>query len=104
MEIQAFDLVGDHPLIGELKLRESPTLQSLGILQMTSFSDPPDGFLVESFFDVFFDLSIDGGPFQPASAAAHLRLTTLSAPEPATAGLMLVAMGASALVRRRRWR
>jgi hypothetical protein len=101
IEIQAFDVVGDHPLIGELKLRESPVLTSIGNWQMTSFSDPPNGYMVDSFFDVFFDLSIDGGPFRPASAAAHLRLTSIHAPEPATAGMILVAMGAYALVRRR---
>jgi hypothetical protein len=51
------NLNGNSPL-GPFMLRESPTKQSLG--KHTIRTDPR-GFRISSFFDVFLELSIDGG-------------------------------------------
>ncbi|MBL8378054.1 MAG: hypothetical protein JNM79_09310 [Burkholderiales bacterium] len=58
IEMVALSLVSVHtPLV---VLRESPTLQSFG--QMTIISDGGgSGGTFNSFFDIFFELSIDGG-------------------------------------------
>jgi hypothetical protein len=53
-------------------LRESPTLQSLG---RTSTRPVTGGFMVSSFFDVFTELSLDGGAtWTPSSGSAHVEL------------------------------
>jgi autotransporter-associated beta strand protein len=41
-----------------IRLRESPTLQSLG---QTSIEPTPGGYMVSSFFDVFTEISLDNG-------------------------------------------
>jgi hypothetical protein len=62
-------------------LRESPTRPSLGQHVLTPL---PDGFLhINSFFDVFFELSLNGGPYAPASGAVRLDITDI-VPEPAS--------------------
>lgn len=56
-ELLSMDLSGISPL-GLMRLRESPTRPSMGrILQRTAGVDFP----ADSFFDVFFDVSLDGG-------------------------------------------
>ena len=71
-------------------LRESPTLASTGL---TTIAPQSDGtFRINSFFDVFTELSLDGGQtWTPASGPIHLE----SVPEPAT--LMLAAIGFAGL-------
>lgn len=55
------------------------------------------GYVVENFFDVFFDVSLDGGAtFTTSDNAAHLQGT----PEPASIAAM--ALGLTALLRKRR--
>ncbi len=73
-----------------LVVRESPTLQSTG---QTTITDLGGGqFHIDSFFDVFTELSIDGGAnFIPSVGSMRMRLT----PEPSAvlSLLSLVAVG-----------
>lgn len=56
-ELLSMNLTGASPL-GPMQLRESPTRTSMGrIVQRTAGVDFP----ADSFFDVFFDISLDGG-------------------------------------------
>ena len=57
-EMQVLNLQGNSPIFGGFMIRESPSKQSLG--KHTIRTDPR-GFRVSSFFDVFLDLSVDGG-------------------------------------------
>jgi len=51
-----------------IEIRESPSLPSPG---ETAVTDNGDGtFNVDSFFDVFIELSVNGGPFQPQTNEA----------------------------------
>jgi PEP-CTERM motif len=73
-------------------IRESPTLPSLGI--HTVNFEPDSTYFITSFFDVFTELSLDGGQtFYPAIVPVHLEIT--AAPEPGT--LALAALGAVGL-------
>jgi len=60
---------------GVFMIRESPTRQSQG---MTSIHESPSlsrPFTVDSFFDVFTELSLDGGQtWFPSSEATHVEL------------------------------
>ncbi|MFI5253278.1 MAG: putative Ig domain-containing protein [Bacteroidota bacterium] len=53
-----------------IMLRESPTLQSTG---STTINSTTGGFKIDSFFDVFFEVSLDGGGTW--SAESSLRIT-----------------------------
>jgi hypothetical protein len=81
-------------------LRESPTLASLGQHMLT---DLPDGGLhIDSFFDIFWELSLDGDPFTPAEGPVRLGITTI-VPEPASAILLgMASMTITFCGRRRR--
>ncbi len=71
-EMLALDLVGTS-LPGGLMIRESPTLPSRG---RTSIEQAPDGtYRIGSFFDIFTELSTDGGmTWQPANGPTHVEL------------------------------
>src|SRR5687768_16531497 len=58
---------------GTLRIRESPTRQSLG---RTSIRSLPGGtYRIDSFFDVFVELSIDDGQtWRPGDAPVSLRV------------------------------
>jgi hypothetical protein len=79
-------------------IRESPTLVSAGDTVVTDLGDGT--YRIESFFDVFTELSIDGGPWVPGNVAMHMT----GAPEPSTLSLLasLLVLGGLALIRRRR--
>lgn len=63
--------ISGGPLNGvSFELRESPTLPSKG--QHTITPDPR-GYRVSSFFDVFTEVSIDGGGFSPANKSMRLQ-------------------------------
>jgi hypothetical protein len=65
-------------------IRESPTLASAG---HTMIQDLGWGYNVDSFFDVFTEITVDGGnTWYPASAPLHM----VGAPEPATLTLLLL--------------
>jgi len=76
-------------------VRESPTLASVG---STTITDLGGGMYdIDSFFDVFTELSFMGGPYMAdVTGAARMTLT----PEPAA--LSLLALGGLAVLRRRR--
>jgi hypothetical protein len=66
-EILSMSLSGDVGGVS-IEIRESPSLPSPG---ETSVFDNGDGtFQIDSFFDVFVELSVDGGPFQPQTNGA----------------------------------
>jgi hypothetical protein len=90
MEISDLNLTG---FTGEpgLMIRESPTLASTGV---TTIENLPNGqFRIDSFFDIFTELSLDGGQnWIPADGPIHLEST----PEPST--LVLGALGLATLL------
>jgi hypothetical protein len=87
--ILSMDLTGALPGI-QVEIRESPTLASVG---QTTIADIGDGlFRIDSFFDVFTELSIDGGQtFIPSTGSSQVVLQTI--PEPATWVMYLSAAG-----------
>ena len=93
-EIIAMSLTSNTPL-GVITVRQDPNRATLG---QTTITDIGGGlYQIDSFFDVFTELSVDGGAsWIPSDTSTHMRLT----PEPATLALML--MGAVALLRGRR--
>jgi hypothetical protein len=73
-------------LPGGAMIRESPTLPSLG---QTDISDVGGGFYrIDSFFDVFTELSLDGGQtWIPSTGSGHVQLAG-RVPEPGTMGML----------------
>ncbi len=92
-EILSMDIMGgDFPPY--VMIRESPSLPSAG---RTTIEDVGGGYAVESFFDVFTELSIDAGQtWVPSQTSMHIT----GSPEPAT--LSLLAIGGALLAWRRR--
>lgn len=86
-EMLSMDLVGTTPL-GPAMIRESPTLQSLG---QTTITDIGGGlYRIDSFFDVFTEVSIDGGnTWLPSSGSTRMTLV----PEPSTYALASLGLG-----------
>ena len=80
-------------------IRESPTLQSTGHTKTTSIGGGL--YQIDSFFDVFTELSIDGGQtWMPSTnGAGHVTLV----PEPTSMSLLAAGLiGVAGFVRRRR--
>ena len=77
---------------GPYMLRESPTLASTG---QTTISDAGGGlFQIDSFFDVFTELSVDGGAsWIPASGSSHMVLQGQSVGAPEPGSLLLLGAG-----------
>jgi len=78
---------------GGVTIRESPTLSSTG---QTSITDVGGGnFQIHSFFDIFTELSLDGGAtWIPSNGSTHVDLANFSEPP---AGV-LAGIGLAALV------
>jgi hypothetical protein len=71
MEMLALDLSGGSLPPGVL-LRESPTLASPG---ETQIQPAPGGYMISSFFDIFTEISLDGGQtWAPADTAWPMEL------------------------------
>lgn len=83
-----------------IMIRESPTLSSPG--QTTITPGAAGGFHIGSFFDVFTELSIDGGQtWNPqTSGSAHTTLTPVPEPE---AYAVIAGLGLLGLAGWRRW-
>jgi hypothetical protein len=93
-EILSMNLVGSFGVL----IRESPTLPSLGLTKVT---DNLNGtYHIDSFFDVFTELSLDGGQnWIPSSSSVRVNLV----PEPASVMLMVLGLfGMGGLTRRRK--
>jgi hypothetical protein len=96
-EMLQMNLSGTSPF-GQIMVRESPTLQSLGETRIM----PTGGgnFHVDSFFDVFTELSTDGGQtWIPSQGPSHVNLV----PEPSSVvlcGLGLIGIGIMAVRRK----
>jgi len=85
----------DASLGGGVMIRESPTLASIG---QTSITDNGDGtYQISSFFDVFTELTIDGGITWYPDQNGPARMTLI--PEPAT--ICLLGLGGILLRRRK---
>ncbi|MCB8932449.1 MAG: PEP-CTERM sorting domain-containing protein [Fimbriimonadaceae bacterium] len=102
IEIVALSLtsVQPIPLPPLVQIRENPVVPSFGNTTITPLGGGQ--FQVDSFFDVFFEVSLDGGQsWTPGDRPAHMVLNPAPVPEPATFALAGAAL-ASALRRRRR--
>ena len=72
-EMVSMSLAGEVPGLGTVLVRESPSIASVG---HTTIGDLDDGrFFVDSFFDVFTELSVDGGAtWIPAATSGRIEL------------------------------
>jgi hypothetical protein len=114
-EMLQMQLVGNTPL-GPVMIRESPTRPSLGVTSIQDIGPPgpPGGpYHIDSFFDVFTELSIDGGAtwipnsapnhFGPPGSTGSTRVILGGVPEPATFALVAIGLiGAAGVFGRRR--
>lgn len=102
IEILAMNIVGNDPTLGKALMRESPTQASTGHYALTPLGGGLTGYSVDSFFDVFVELSLDDG-FTWRQADGPFRINLTSVPEPAVVALAMMGVaGVLALVRRRR--
>jgi len=94
-EIIAMSLTADSPL-GPVEMRQDPNRPSLG---RTTITDLGGGlYHIDSFFDVFTELSVGGSQWIPCDYSTRIELV----PEPATMCLLGVGLFGLAVRRRRR--
>jgi hypothetical protein len=79
MEVQRLDIAGGSLPEG-VRLRESPTRASLGLTTVEQLpgadATQQGGFRVSSFFDIFTELTFDGGKtWLPSRGPSHVELT-----------------------------
>jgi hypothetical protein len=80
-EIPRLDLAGQAPGLPPFMIRESPTRKSEGLTRIGTSPNLSRPYNVSSFFDVFTELSLDGGQtWAPASEAAHMVLQPIPTP------------------------
>ena len=72
-----------------IEIRESPQKKSEGKTKVDKLG--PGQFEIDSFFDVFVELSINGGPFQPQTNES-LRMDLRPVPEPSGLVMLLAAL------------
>jgi len=99
-EMLSMDLSGNSPF-GPFMIRESPTLASTG---QTSITEIGGGlYHIDSFFDVFTELSLDGGQTWMPDVQGPARVTLgPRIPEPASMCLLAFGLfGAMGFIRRR---
>jgi len=83
--MDSLSLSGSIPGLGTFAIRNSPTLASTGQTTITSL--PGGLFRIDSFFDVFTELSLNNGPFVPdIRGPKHMVLVDI--PEPASLTLL----------------
>jgi len=93
LELTQMSLTGTSPQFGSFMLRESPTKQSLG---RHTIRPDPRGYRVSSFFDVFTELSLDGGTtWLPANRSIRMQA---SAPPAAPNSLYVTGQTGSSIV------
>jgi hypothetical protein len=88
-EMVSLDIMGGT-LPSGVMIRESPTLASMGgtMIQDLGGGGGGGGYKVDSFFDIFTEITLDGGQtWAPASGPLHM----MGTPEPATLTLLLLA-------------
>lgn len=94
-EIVSMSLSGNVPGLGQILIREDPARSSPG---STTITDLGGGlYHIDSFFDVFTELSVDGGnSWIPSDASTRMTLI----PEPASLSLIGLFAGGLYFVRR----
>lgn len=98
-EMLALDMSIPTP-IGMLMIRESPTIQSMG---HTTITPATGGFRIDSFFDVYTELSLDNGMSWIPDNNGPIHVF-YECPEPTSAslGLLGLGIGYARLIARRR--
>ncbi len=104
-EILSMDLSGAIPDPNNpddlIELRLSTTNPHYGHITVLKLAD--NIYQVDSFFDVFFEISVDGGMnWLPSIGSTHLEASTIAVPEPSTLTLLALAGMALAVLRVRR--
>ena len=104
-EILSMDLAGAIPDPNNpddlIELRLSTTNPHYGHITVLKLAG--NTYQVDSFFDVFFEISVDGGTtWLPSIGSTHLEASTNVVPEPSTLTLLVLAGMALAVLRVRR--
>jgi hypothetical protein len=95
-EMLSLSIEGVDPVLGPFMIRESTTLPSLGRYSVENLTSGL--FRIDSFFDVFTELSLDDGQtWTPSQSSSRLTLV----PEPSTSVLLI--LGSLLVARRRGW-
>jgi hypothetical protein len=86
---------------GTALIRADPSTRSTGAMTITDQGG--GGFQISSFFDVFTDISVDGGTTWVPATNGPTRFDLVeNTPEPSTAWLLLMALGVLGVVGLRR--